>query len=361
MKFIRFIGAPARILSFTALAATAQAASFEVAFQATIASEQHPTYAGEARYYHVSVNPSNPGVGSYAATIVGTNNPAPTFVRNFTEPVVSYKFIGGTNNDISGVAASGGDANLITYATSDDVFDGFGQQQAKIWTTTDPGADLATAGADPYSAAADSNGGGYRSFGGAIGTVDITGLGAGSVWVFYGAFNATPTVSAVMRDTDGLAPDITITNAHLNGDAANRTEYYVAELKFVNDAGYDKIEYTHLANGVDYAGNGRGLGTVLTGFTGPPPIAVPFAITAFEFTPSADPGMVPSMVTLTWTSKPGANYAVRYTTDLTGWPGEFDDSATGDPDSETTTRSYSFDAAIVAPGGNFYIRVENAP
>ncbi len=89
--------------------------------------------------------------------------------------------------------------------------------------------------------------------------------------------------------------------------------------------------------------------------------SAPFVITAFEYTPSADPGMEPSMVTLTWTSKPGANYAVRYSTDLTGWPGEFDDSATGDPDSETTTRSYPFDAAIVAPGGNFYIRVENAP
>jgi len=246
-------------------ASSAQAAALLTDFQATIASEQHPTYGGEARYYHVSVNPNNPGTGSYAATIVGTNNAAPTFVRNYTDPVVSYKFLGGTSNDISGIAASGGDASLITYATSDTVFDGYGQGQAKIWTTTDPGADLQTTVADPYAATADTGGGGYRSFGGAIGTIDVSGLATGSVHVYYGAFSSTPTVSAVMRDTDGPAPDITITDAHLNGDYANRTEYYLAELDFVNDAGYDVVEYTWLANGVDYSGNGRGLGTVLTG------------------------------------------------------------------------------------------------
>ena len=248
-----------------AFAASAHAASLSVPFQATIASEQHPTYAGEARYYHVSVNPNNPGIGSYAATIVGTNNPAPSFVRNFTEDVVAYAWVGGVNNDISALSPQGGDLARITYATSDTSFDGFGQQQLKLWTSTDPGADLQTTAANPYSAVADENSGGHRSFGGAVTTVDITGLATGSVYAFYGAFSATPSVSAVMRDTDGGAPDITIANAHLNGDAANRTEYYAAELQFVNDAGYDVIEYTWLANGVDYTGNGRGVGTVLTG------------------------------------------------------------------------------------------------
>lgn len=265
MTFTKLLGASAAASGLIVFAVTAQGASLEVEFQATIASEQHPTYAGEARYYHVSVNPENPGIGSYAATIVGSNDPAPAFVRPFTGPVLSYKWIGGTNNDISGVSVAGGEANRITYATSDTSFDGFGQQQLKIWTTTDPGADLQTTVADPFSATGDAGGGGYRSFGGAVTTVDISDLSGGSVYVFYGAFNTTPTVSAIMKDTDGGQPDIVLENAHLNADFANRTEYYVAELKFVNDAGYDVIEYTHLANGVDYLGNGRGLGTLLTG------------------------------------------------------------------------------------------------
>lgn len=257
-------------------AASANAALLTTDFQATIASEQHPTYAGEARYYHVSVNPNNPGTGSYAATIVGTNNPAPTFVRNYTDPVVGYKFLGGTKNDISGVKASGGDAARITYTTQDTEFDGFGQDQAKIWDATDPGVDLATGGADPYSASADKSGGGYRSFGGAVSTIDVSGLYSGSVHVYYGAFGTVPSVTAVMRDTDGGAPDVLLAegDAHLNGDTANRTEYYLAEIDFVTDGVYDEIEYTWLANGTDYSGNGRGLGTVLTGTDVPEPASL---------------------------------------------------------------------------------------
>jgi hypothetical protein len=355
MTSTRFFGMSVRVFGLTAFAATAQAASLEVAFQATIASEQHPIYAGEARYYHVSVNSANPGVGSYAATIVGTNDPAPSFVRNFTEDVISYKWIGGTNNDISGVAVSGGEAARITYATSDTTFDGFGQQQLKLWTTTDPGADIATGGADPYNATADTGGGGYRYIGGAIGTVDISGLVTGSVYVFYGAFNATPTVSAVMRDTDGPAPDITITNAHLNGDAANRTEYYVAELQFVNDAGYDEIEYTHLANGVDYAGNGRGLGTLLTGSSTLP---VPFTIIAFSYDPAT------SMVSLTWPSSPGENFALKYSRDMTipanantAWGADLNDSIMADA-GETTTYAFKLSDFGLAGETNLFFRVE---
>jgi hypothetical protein len=250
----------------TVIPFVANAASLVADFQATIASEQHPTYAGEARYYHVSVNPANPGTGSYAATIVGTNNPAPVFVRPYDAPVRSYKFLGGTNNSISGIAASGGDASLITYATEDMVFDGFGQDQAKIWDANDPGADLATGGADPYNVATnDKKGGGYRSFGGAVCTVDISGMATGSLHIYYGSFSAKPSVRVSLRDSTGLHPDVTLPNVHLNNDNADRTEYYLAEVDFVTDGIYDIIEYEWLANGSNYDGNGRGLGTVLTG------------------------------------------------------------------------------------------------
>ena len=254
------------IVAITGL--SANAAMLTADFQATIASEQHPSYAGEARYYHVSVNPANPGTGSYAATIVGTNNPAPTFVRPYTEPVVGYKFAGGANNDITAVAQSGGEAGRIVFSTTDTSFDGYGQQQAKLWTTTDPGADIQTTIADPYNAVDDVGGtGGWRSLGGAIGTIDVSGLATGSVHVYYGSFSAKPTLSAVLRDTDGVAPDIIVADAHLNGDSANRTEYYLAELDFVTDGVYDVVEFTWDSDGDgDLAtGNGRGLATVLTG------------------------------------------------------------------------------------------------
>jgi VCBS repeat-containing protein/autotransporter-associated beta strand protein len=244
--------------------ATAATASFATAWQSTIASEQHPDYPDEARYYHVSVNPNNPGIGSFAATIPGTNNRAGTFTRSFTDPVVAYSFLGGTNSSISGIVAQSG--GRISWTTDDTVFDGFGQGQLKLWTTTDPGEDIATSGADPFNVNTNNGGGGgYRSFGGAVTTVDISGLASGSVYAFYGAFNSTPTLTAVMRDSSGTAPDVVLPNAHLNGDFANRTEYYAAELAFETGGVYDQIVYTWLANGTDYEGNGRGAGAVLTG------------------------------------------------------------------------------------------------
>lgn len=208
------------------------------------------------------MNSDNPGTGSYAATIVGTNNPAPRFVRNFDGPVVAYKFAGGTDNDITAVAQQGGTlgGGIITFTTTDTVFDGFGQSQAKIWTTN-PGSDIKVAGANPYNVADDvGSTGGWRSLNDATGTIDVSAIPAGSLHIYYGAFGAKPTVSVVMRDTDTGAPDITIADAHLNGDTANRTEYYLAEIDFVTDGIYDKIEFVWNSGN----GNGRGLAVVVT-------------------------------------------------------------------------------------------------
>ena len=266
--------------TLTVNAPTPNSGSAVVDFQGTIASEQHPTYPGEARYFHVSVNPDNPGTGAYANTIPGTNTPDTPYVRNYTGPVEAYKFLGGTNNSISGVAFQGGTSGRFVYTTEDPSFDGFGQQQCRLWTT-DPGADLMigmTTGATGFV------GGnfGYRSFGGAECTVDISGLASGSLHIYYGSFSATPSVNIIMRDTDNVGADIVINDAHSiadggNGDAANRTEYYLAEIDFVTDGVYDVIIFEWLANGSDYTGNGRGLGAVLTGPDFPPPSGGPYA------------------------------------------------------------------------------------
>lgn len=249
---------------------SASAASLMTGFQSTIASEQHPDFGGEARFYHVSVNENNAGIGSFASTIPGSNNPAGVITHTFSEPVVAYAWVGGTNN-VASVNTFGGESARISFTTTDTAFDGFAQNQLKLWTTSDPGADFATSGS-PFDAVADINGNSHRSFGGAVSIVDISGLATGSVYAFYGAFNATPSLSAVMRDTNGVLPDIILADAH-TGDAANRTEYYAAELAFVNDLGYDEIAYTWDSDGDgDLAtGNGRGVGTLLTGS----PVVIP--------------------------------------------------------------------------------------
>ena len=138
------------------------------------------------------------------------------------------------------------------------------------------------------------------------------------MYVFYGDFRGRPNLTAVMRDTDGAAPDITIEEAHLNQDSANRAEYYVAELEFVSDGVYDEIEYVWIGNG-DNGTNGRFGGTVLTSAGAPPE---PFAITEINYSADAVPDPT---VTLTWRKTGAATYIARISRNLTNWDNDLDD------------------------------------
>lgn len=247
-------------------APTPNAGSITNDFQGTIASQNNPnTGGGEGRWFHVSVNPANAGTGWYCADLPGTGDDAPAGVRKYTGPVVAYKFLGnGSDGDVTSTAGSGGDDARITYATEDTSFDGFSQQQLRLWEDNDPGADLATGAGTGATGFNDNGNAGYRDWSGATGTVDISGMASGSIHIYYGNYNGTPTVKVTMKDSDNVAADIVINDVHSiadggNGDSANNGEYYLAEVDFVTDGFYDIIEYEWVAN------NGRGLGTVLTG------------------------------------------------------------------------------------------------
>ncbi|MBT8044110.1 MAG: PEP-CTERM sorting domain-containing protein [Verrucomicrobiae bacterium] len=219
--------------------------------------------AGERAPYRISVNANNPGYASGDRF----NNPDGTagtpYERDFTDPVIAYAFFGGGTNNVLAVSRSGGEVARVatTFSTTDTVFDYFGQNNLNLWTTNDPGADLTSP-----ATSQNFTGVGIRGISDISNTVDISGLASGTLNVVYGGFSFTPSLTATMRDLDGGQPDIVITNAHLNGDTANRTEYYMAELDFVNDLGYDVVEYTALSGA-----SGRQGGIVLTGTVVPEP------------------------------------------------------------------------------------------
>jgi hypothetical protein len=194
-------------------------------------------------------------------TLPGTNNPAPRFVRNYDGPVLGYRFSGTAGNNVFAIVAEGGNADLINLSTTDTSFDGFGQNLLKLWTTTDPGSDIQVSGPDPNNVVAESNPlFGFRSITGATGIVDVSGIPAGSLHIYYGDYSAKPSVSVVMRDTDAIEPDITIADAHLNNDTANSAEIYLAEIDFVTNGDYEEVEIVWTAGN----GNGRGFGVVVT-------------------------------------------------------------------------------------------------
>lgn len=266
MKQTKLIRLSSQAIGLTAIIATSQAASFSVGFQATIGSEQNELSVrengnnSEGGPYFVSVNPENPGYASIAADLPGTGDPADPFQRPFTAPVQAWSWVGGGPNNVLTQDVRTGGSGLITYETDSTTFDGFAQDQLTLWVTSDPGPDLL----NPENPR-DFVGPGYRGgFVDVTATIDISDFGSGTVYVFYGDFRGTPNLTAVMRDTDGGAPDIVIEEAHLNNDRANRAEYYVAELDYVTDGIYDEIEYVWTGNG-DNGTNGRFGGTVLTG------------------------------------------------------------------------------------------------
>ena len=63
------------------------------------------------------------------------------------------------------------------------------------------------------------------------------------------------------------------------------------------------------------------------------------------------------VVTLTWESRPGATYTVRYSYDMADWSADLDDGITPDP-GERTTRTFDLDAAGLPAAGRVFFRVE---
>lgn len=89
-------------------------------------------------------------------------------------------------------------------------------------------------------------------------------------------------------------------------------------------------------------------GTSFGDVTGSGPAGA-FAIRDFTYAPDG------GMLSLTWDSRGGATYSVKYSTDGSDWSGDLDDGVDADP-GETTTRA--FDIGGLAKDGRILFRVE---
>lgn len=193
--------------------------------------------------YVVSVNSNNPG---YANTYSDASNTAYrglTINKSFNGPIVAYRFVNVTggpgSRTLTTVVESGG---IIAQMTSldeadNDNFDSFGQNKLNGYTTNDPGSDLlAPLGSRNFTA-------GIRDLSDFSGSVDISGMTQGSIYLFYGRYNGGGlSLTATLSDT--VLPAIPSGELFTGPAAVVNQNIYVTRIDFVNDQGYDQIDYT---------------------------------------------------------------------------------------------------------------------
>lgn len=182
-----------------------------------------------------------------------------------------------------------GDETIVSYASGGTSITGrvsagtaiFGTNNAAdIWENTDP--EGFTTSAD-YTNATGVSGISHLDFLTLrtapvwSGTIDISSYSSGTIYFLYGSYRggdgAALDLDLVMKDADLMLADIQLLDAGSN-DQPNNWEQYVVEVEFVNDLGYDTIDY-ELAFAISGRNvpNGRIEGIVLDGVTIPEPAA----------------------------------------------------------------------------------------
>ncbi len=151
--------------------------------------------------------------------------------------VLAYNFITEDPNDTLAINAQNGGL-ISTLTTADTSFND--SPNAVIWTTTDPSGFTSTADITLGTTVERADN--------VSGSIDISGLASGQIYIIYGDYRGTPSIDLTMIDALGIAPNITLDNAG-NNDFANDEQHYVVEISFTNDLGYDSIDFTYNGSG----------------------------------------------------------------------------------------------------------------
>ncbi len=238
------VGASAASLS---LGARTQVSSNNANFDISV-------FDGNAKYNDRGMGGSEPG--------------APTFqtpLGNGT--VLSYNFVGneGTGSALT-TYASGGSRIPTPTAPAANVH-GNGEEWANVWTSNDPGSAMDFSGSvknhNPGVAGAANT---FARAANVDGTIDITGLDSGQIYVPHGTFINQWSVTLTMSgagQTDITAADF----ADVNGPGTNMG--WISDFSFDNTGGlYDTISYNY-TNADSDGSRARFMGVILT------PTAVP--------------------------------------------------------------------------------------
>ncbi|MDA7887019.1 PEP-CTERM sorting domain-containing protein [bacterium] len=206
-------------------------------------------FDGNAKYNDRGLGGSEPGAPT-SQTTLGDGT------------VLSYNFVGneGTGSALT-TYASGGSRTPTPTAPAANVH-GNGEDWANVWTTNDPGAALDFSGStknhNPTGIA-----GAVNTFARAAevdGSIDITGLASGDIYIPHGTFINQWTLTLTMSgpgQTDVVAFD----TQDVNGPGTNLG--WITNFTFTNEGQYDTISYNY-TNADRDGSRARFMGVVLT-------------------------------------------------------------------------------------------------
>lgn len=277
-----------------------------------VVSNTHDT---EANLFEVSVIDGKAGYDGVSTGVFGDGT------------VDGYRFFNNPGGAFGSYANDSGGVVGVASATNTN-FQQFAYQA--VWTTSDPDSDPADFSAAPTVAFAQ----------GVTGSIDISGFTSGTVYFIHGTFLDASGLDLTMSGAG--QPDILATHEQA---AVAGHNMWVTSFTFddaTND--YDSISYLYRNDDTDGSRGRFGAVVIVDGVGG-----------SFELI-ITDYSLADDMITLSWTSQPGATYIVRYSTDLSDWNNDLDDSVVADP-GETTTRTFDV-SGLASEGGELFFRVE---
>ena len=139
-------------------------------------------------------------------------------------------------------------------------------------------------------------------------------------------FNIVPGVSSEPADADAIAS--------LKADF-DQSNFSLLSLQDTGSTIFDEIRF-----GTTFPDVAPGAGPI-----------IPLSITEFDFTPST------KEISLTWNSKPGMTYTIRYSTNMRDWSSDLDDGVSAD-EGELTTRLFDLTGILGENDTKVFFRVE---
>lgn len=186
--------------------------------------------------------------------------------------VTSYNFVGneGTGSALTTYASGGGRIPTPVAPTAN--VHGNGEEWANVWTTSDPGAAVDFTGStknhNPTGIAGAANT--FARAAEVDGSIDITGLASGEIYIPHGTFVNQWTLTLTMTGA-GEADIVALESQDTNGISRNLG--WITNFSFTNEGQYDTIDYNFTHQDRD-GSRARFMGVILTPQAVPEPSSI---------------------------------------------------------------------------------------